>query len=177
MPIGGNIMTRAKYMRRWIASNREHLQKYKRQYRIRNRSHILAYRKQYRIKNISRIKAQQKAWLRVNPRTPEQIKRYKKDSRGKTKRKYLKTERNRKYLRRYGLTTIQYNEMLSLQNNVCFLCRRSNPNGRALAVDHDHTTKRVRKLLCDRCNKGLGHFEDNLPLMKKAVQYLKNHQK
>lgn len=112
-----------------------------------------------------------------NPLSDEEKERYKKDPiTGKTKEKYLKTEKNRKYLKRYGITTEQFNETIVRQNNVCFICGRSNPSGRALSVDHNHITKKVRKLLCDKCNKGLGHFEDNIIIMERAIQYLKDHQ-
>ena len=40
-------------------------------------------------------------------------------------------------------------------------------------VDHCHTTKEIRGILCHKCNLGLGHFEDNEERMLKAIEYLK----
>lgn len=75
----------------------------------------------------------------------------------------------------YGITLEQYNSMVKLQNNLCLLCNRTNLNqwGTDLVVDHCHSTGKVRGLLCDKCNKGLGQFEDNIEVMIKAINYLK----
>ena len=85
--------------------------------------------------------------------------------------------------RRYGITLKQYNEMKDSQNNVCAICgnpeidvdKRTN-KVRDLAVDHCHTTNKVRELLCRGCNQGLGNFQDNLELLQKAIDYLTKHQ-
>lgn len=42
----------------------------------------------------------------------------------------------------------------------------------AAHIDHDHDTGQVRGVLCGRCNKGLGHFHDNIATMLRAVDYL-----
>ena len=47
----------------------------------------------------------------------------------------------------------------------------------ALVVDHDHITKEVRGLLCHKCNRGLGLFDDNLEKMAQAIKYLKKAKK
>lgn len=41
-----------------------------------------------------------------------------------------------------------------------------------LVVDHDHKINEVRGLLCNHCNRGLGHFRDNPELLEFATQYL-----
>lgn len=56
------------------------------------------------------------------------------------------------------------------KNNTCAICSKKVK----LNVDHDHVTGKVRGLLCQNCNLGLGRFMDNPNLLEKAVQYLNN---
>jgi hypothetical protein len=72
----------------------------------------------------------------------------------------------------YGITDQQYREMLVEQNGKCAICKKP-PTDRRLAVDHCHTTGKVRGLLCMKCNTGLGHFEDNLKFLEEAQEYLR----
>jgi hypothetical protein len=41
-----------------------------------------------------------------------------------------------------------------------------------LCVDHDHKTRKVRDLLCDRCNIGLGNYKHDSATMRRAADYL-----
>jgi hypothetical protein len=92
-------------------------------------------------------------------------------------------ERIKKYdmKRGYGLTAIQYNLMLDAQNGVCAICKQpetvcdSRGKVRDLAVDHCHKKGGVRKLLCTRCNQGLGQFRDNPEYLAAAIEYLNSH--
>jgi len=58
------------------------------------------------------------------------------------------------------------------QGGVCAICGGINDNDDALSVDHDHETGRIRGLLCSKCNKGLGSFNDDPELLRKAIAYL-----
>lgn len=84
------------------------------------------------------------------------------------KRKEYKLKAN------YGITLNDYNEILRLQHGVCAICASATPGraGSYLHVDHCHITKKVRGLLCDNCNKGLGHFRDTTSLLNAAIKYL-----
>lgn len=94
----------------------------------------------------------------------------------KRKSKY---SRNHKYVR-YGITNDQYKEMFLSQNGTCFICKQpetlKDKRGiRSLAVDHDHSNGQVRSLLCSKCNRGIGCFNDNSELMIQASQYVTFH--
>lgn len=69
---------------------------------------------------------------------------------------------------KYGLTKEQYTEMKIKQQNLCAICECEKP----LVVDHCHKQNKVRGLLCDACNRGLGCFRDNSHNLISATNYL-----
>ena len=71
---------------------------------------------------------------------------------------------------RYGITMDDYYVLLANQNNSCAICKT--PATKTLDVDHCHTTGKVRGLLCNNCNRALGHFKDNVDYLKTAINYL-----
>jgi hypothetical protein len=68
-----------------------------------------------------------------------------------------------------------YAKLVDEQGGRCAICRRERSPSRSLEVDHDHTTMKVRALLCLDCNTGLGKFKDSTALLKEAVKYLEQH--
>lgn len=74
-------------------------------------------------------------------------------------------------LSRYGMTAEDYAALSDAQGGVCAVCGRP-PSRTRLAVDHDHETGRVRGLLCQHCNRGLGLLGDDPTLMRKLAAYV-----
>ena len=68
----------------------------------------------------------------------------------------------------YNLSEEDYLNLLNGQNNLCAICNKEDK----LNIDHCHSTNKIRGLLCSRCNLGLGHFQDNVGLLSKAIKYL-----
>ena len=88
--------------------------------------------------------------------------------------------RNSGLWKAYRIRQADYDRMLSEQDGVCALCGRPpTQKGKSdiprLVVDHNHTTRQVRALLCSECNIGLGKFQESPELLLKAVAYLKKH--
>jgi len=84
-------------------------------------------------------------------------------------------KQNSKLKQRYGISLIEFSEMSLKQQDRCLICdkhKSENKNGK-LFVDHCYSTQKVRGLLCNDCNKGIGLFMDNPDLLMKAVEYLK----
>lgn len=85
----------------------------------------------------------------------------------------LPEAKHRRALRKtFGLPPEEYDRMLTAQAGICAICS-AKPNGKRLSVDHDHSTGRVRGLLCGLCNFALGAFRDNPDTMAAAIRYLK----
>lgn len=78
--------------------------------------------------------------------------------------------------RTFGITLVEYKEMLAKQNGRCAICKIKKPgsNFGRMEIDHCHTTGKVRGLLCHNCNAGLGHFIDNVELLSVAIEYVKS---
>lgn len=75
---------------------------------------------------------------------------------------------------KYGLEYGAYAQMLEEQKGVCAICA-SPPGARSLHVDHDHKTGQVRALLCDNCNRGIGHLKEDVGIMRAAIAYIQEH--
>lgn len=128
----------------------EKVRDYNRRYREQNRERLLAYGAAYREKN----RVQLREWHRENQ------------------------QKNtvRKRLAPYDLTEEEFKRMLEDQNGRCLICNLR-PSGKGpnavLHIDHCHETGKVRGLLCQACNRGLGFFRDDPARLTAAVDYLR----
>jgi hypothetical protein len=83
---------------------------------------------------------------------------------------YRATNR-RSYLKQvYGISVEEYEALLARQNGVCAICKKKDRV--RLCVDHCHDARTVRGLLCNKCNIGLGHFDDDIERLRAAIAYL-----
>ncbi len=55
----------------------------------------------------------------------------------------------------------------------CENCKRYVPDGKGMHLDHCHLTGKFRGWLCNRCNRGLGYFDDCVGGLQQAIEYLK----
>lgn len=74
------------------------------------------------------------------------------------------------------MTIEDYDNLCIEQDYKCAICNTSEVGRRTRwLVDHDHTTGRVRGLLCHNCNVLLGHARDDISILSKAIEYLKEN--
>lgn len=88
---------------------------------------------------------------------------------------YSPEQRRRSKLKsRYGVTPEQFDEMVERQAGLCAICSVSLKSDvdRFAHVDHCHETMIFRGVLCAPCNKGLGHFRDDVDRLTAAALYL-----
>jgi hypothetical protein len=104
-------------------------------------------------------------------------KKRRKDNPDKAKRDRIKLSVKRKF----NLTLNDYDVLYLEQGGKCAICGTHQKNlVRTLAVDHDHNTGKVRGLLCQPCNTGIGLLKENVQVLENAIKYLstilnKNH--
>ena len=111
------------------------------------------------------------AWAKANP---EKKKAYQDGYRARPGMKEANKNRMLKWL--HGITLEDYNRILLSQNGCCDICKEilsADPNHRHL--DHDHLTKKVRGILCHRCNALLGFAEDSIEKLEQSIVYLREY--
>ena len=110
----------------------------------------------YYLENKQRISKRNSAWLK-----------------SKSGKEY---DRKKKLRTKYNMTVEQYDSILKEQNNCCKICSTHESEfNKRLAVDHCHTTGKIRGLLCMACNILLGKAKDNINTLNNAIDYLNNN--
>lgn len=111
-----------------------------------------------------------------------------KETRAKYAKEYRKLNerkvRSSSLKKSFGITLDQYESMAEKQKYRCAICGEEEKtvnsfNGKKnnLSVDHCHSTGKIRGLLCSRCNTAIGYFNDSIPVIEKAIRYIKYHEK
>ena len=157
------------------------LQKQRQEYYAKNKQRIIEKSAKYYADNKQRVLKRLADVHKKNPlpgrerakkfaqKNPEKRKRYQKTWKERHPEKRKIYSRN-SAIRAYGIEPETYYEMLEKQGQGCAICKAKSTR-RAMNIDHDHTTGKVRGLLCDGCNLSIGHLERK-DFVVKALKYL-----
>ena len=129
-----------------------------------------------------RVRKSQREWHRKNPHKSGEYREKFSEQRAtataawkrRNPEKVLEAKR-RFDLKKYGLTLDDYERLLAQQGGHCAACPFvPNPTSRKryLCVDHDHSSGRVRGLLCSGCNTALGLVRDEVERLLRLAAYV-----
>lgn len=109
----------------------------------------------------------------------DHLRPYCKECTSKRRKQLLSKEtiRQRNLEKSFGKGALDvYKKLFEEQGGICAICS-SPENGRYshLSIDHDHNTNKIRGLLCNNCNRGLGLLKDSEELLRKAAKYVENY--
>ena len=79
--------------------------------------------------------------------------------------------------KKYKLTIEDVELMIDNQGGGCAICGHSDRKSNTIfpCVDHCHDTGRVRGVLCQKCNAGIGLLGDDITTIERALEYLNRH--
>lgn len=93
---------------------------------------------------------------------------------GDNRRKINERSKRTNKERAYGLSPDAISALLNSQGGGCAICRKTLAAGTRLChVDHDHSTRINRGILCHHCNTALGLFFDDEVRLQSAIDYLR----
>ena len=135
--------------------------------------------KKYTKNNIYCCKKCSKTAFVISGKKKESDKKYYLYAKENRKEDFFRQRKNAALKANFNMTLEEYNQMLLNQNNLCAICRmrfnleqnRKEMEKKA-CVDHNHQTGKIRGLICNSCNTGLGRFKDNIDLLREAIKYL-----
>jgi len=87
--------------------------------------------------------------------------------------KYSSKRKDWRLKKRYGVSLDEYQNLLIAQNYQCAICKISSTKTKTLHLDHCHTSKKPRGLLCYKCNVAIGYFQDSIINIEAALNYLR----
>lgn len=160
---------------------------YARQWRAKNKGKVAEANKRWRDKdpqNRERTREIAKEWNRNNAElikertgnNREKYNEYMRQWRLKNIEKVRAREVINERKRNYGITAEQYNELLEQCDGKCPICGREFGTGRkGPHIDHCHTTKVVRGLICGRCNCAEGHLKTSENALR-LYEYMKRNE-
>ena len=125
----------------------------------------MSYSRDYYLANRDKFISWVKDWKRRNPeRVKAQDKRYRDSHKIRNREKY--------FLRRYGISLKKRAELLKKQRGKCAICGTKDFSSRGPCCDHNGKSGHIRGILCTNCNLGIGNFQHSALRLQKAIKYL-----
>lgn len=102
-----------------------------------------------------------------------EVEKAKKKNKKNSKKCTFEQSRRNTLRSKFNLSIEDYNKLFELQGGKCAICRKHQSELRkSLSVDHCHNTMKIRGLLCNNCNAGIGLLQDNKEVIEAALWYL-----
>lgn len=119
---------------------------------------------QYRKNRERDIKRKQKWYAKNTERGRESGRRWARNNKEKLRALRIKKD--------YGISVEEYNSLIVGAGTLCPICRKSFGEIPP-CIDHDHSTGKIRGVICRRCNLGIGLFKESIDAFLNAVEYLR----
>lgn len=172
--------------RRWREKNKDKAKEQAKAWYEQNKERVIQRQLEYNANNKEACYERVRQWQQANPEYNKEYYRKNKETileRGREGAKQWRaanrTKLNRQsYKYKYGVTFADKLQLILVQDCKCAICRGDldvENEGTRVHLDHDHTTGKIRGVLCARCNTGLGKFKDDVDLLRGAISYLEQH--
>jgi hypothetical protein len=129
-----------------------------------HREEIAAYNKEYRKMHGERLRAAGRRYYQT----------HKEQNQLASKKYYAAHKREQKngiLKRTYGISMSDFEAMQESQSGKCAICG----SDKTLVVDHNHTTGKIRALLCNQCNTAVGLLQESPDIARATAVYLEAH--
>ena len=156
----------------YYEKNKERIKPLHKAYQEENKKKRKEYADLCRKENAEKLReSSRRSYLKNRVACREAHKRYY----GKNKKRCQERNRENEMKVKYGMTRLDYINVLLKQNNKCAICGRDWAEGERFHIDHCHNSKKVRGILCHQCNCGIGMLRDSSELCLKGALYLEEH--
>jgi len=167
--------------KKYYQKHKEHIKEYSKKRYKNNRKEILERNKQWQKNNPEKFRESKRKWIKNNF---EKVKKSKeKWEKNNPNRRKKWQENNPDYARKnhikktYNLFYEDWLRIWESQDGKCAICGTLFVKPSNAYIDHNHKINEIRGLLCMKCNFGIGNFNDNPILMRKAIIYLLKRKK
>jgi len=136
-------------------------------YRQEHKDEIREKNRKWRLRNPDKHRRHAKLYRQ---RHPDKVRQINRSYYSRNKDKFKEYGRISHLKVKYGISRDEFLKIWEIQKELCALCLR--PISGKIHVDHCHKTGKFRGLVHHKCNTLLGMADDDLVVLKRAVEYI-----